>query len=277
MVLAGVLGTWIASAPTAQGQANPTPVFDDAEAQLRVRQAANAASAAARDVEALRKALEAERQRIVQTDGERDLNQVAIKGLEGELRLAEGKQRDRDAELKVAQEARTRGLSLDAERRRAEGAQEFRAPIASVPAPQPANTRFMRGPCGSIVDRSTHLDWYIGPDRNLGWLEASAWVASLQSCGGGWAMPRADQVAALFDPTKVAGTGFAYGGQYWPAKMDPVFSQIGGGAWVWLSGEVSRGEAPAYNMNQNLKVNYRADGAGFAGRAFAVRTSRAPR
>lgn len=283
LVLAGALGIWLASPPAAQAQTAPTRQFDDTEAQLRVRQAANAASVAAREVEALRKALETERQRVVQTDGERDLNQVAIKTLENDLRSAEARQRERDAELKIAQEARSRGLAVEAERRRADDVQKpqanpsspaFSAPIATAPAPQPPGKRFMRDACGRIVDRLTNLDWYVGPDRDLGWLDASAWVASLQGCGGGWAMPRADQVAALFDPTKTAGSGFSYGGQVWPAKMDPIFSQIGGGAWVWLSGEISRGQAPAYNMNQNLKVNYRADGVGFAGRAFAVRVSR---
>lgn len=96
--------------------------FDDAEAQLQVRQAATAASAAARRVDALRKDVETERQRIIQTDSERDLNQAALQGLERELKAAEARQRELDAALKTAQDARTRGLAL-------------RPPSPSAPAP----------------------------------------------------------------------------------------------------------------------------------------------
>ena len=89
-----------------------TADFDDAEAQLKVRQAASAASAGARRVDALRAELVSERQRVVQTDGEHDLNQIAVQTLEQELRTAEARQRELDAALKAAQDARTRGLSL---------------------------------------------------------------------------------------------------------------------------------------------------------------------
>ena len=89
-----------------------TADFDDAEAQLKVRQAASAASAGARRVDALRAELVSERQRVVQTDGERDLNQIAVQTLEQELRTAEARQRELDAALKAAQDARTRGLAL---------------------------------------------------------------------------------------------------------------------------------------------------------------------
>ena len=86
-----------------------TAPFDDAEAQLRIRQAATAASAAARESDTLRKALEAERGRVVQTDGERDLNQAAIRALEKDLQAAEAKQREQEATLK---RLRRRGNSV---------------------------------------------------------------------------------------------------------------------------------------------------------------------
>ena len=89
------------------------PTFDDAEAQLRIRQAASAASAAAVEVDELRKALETERKRVLQTNEERDLNRETIATLEKNLRAAEARQRERDAALREAQEARRRGLSAD--------------------------------------------------------------------------------------------------------------------------------------------------------------------
>ena len=90
--------------------------FDDAEAQLRVRQAANAAIASAREVDDLRKGLDVERKRAAQTSEERDLNRETIARLEGVLRDAEARQRDRETALKAAQDARARGLAAEAER-----------------------------------------------------------------------------------------------------------------------------------------------------------------
>ena len=123
----------LGSASPALAQGTDT-TFDDTEAQLRVRQAANAATAAAREIEALRRALETERARVVQTDGERDLNQTTIRTLERDLKSAEARQREHDASLKAAQEARNRGLAAETRRREAEAGRHQQ----SVPAPPPA-------------------------------------------------------------------------------------------------------------------------------------------
>ena len=106
--------------------------FDDADAQLRVRQAATAASEAARKVEAARKGLETERQRVVATDGERDLNRATINALEQELRSAETKQREQDAALRAAQDARTEGLAAEAQRQKVEDGQRPQADVSEL-------------------------------------------------------------------------------------------------------------------------------------------------
>lgn len=124
--------------PPAVAQTTAAP-FDDAEAQLRIRQAATAASAAAREADTLRKALEAERQRVVQTDGERDLNQSAIRALEKDLQAAEAKQREQEAALKAAQDARTQGLA-----RRPQGGS---VPVAATPRAPPQNYPELRRWC----------------------------------------------------------------------------------------------------------------------------------
>lgn len=116
LALGGVLFVWVSPDLAPQKQAGPSSAFDDTDAQLRVRQAASAVGAAAREVEALRKALSSEQSRVVQTDGERDLNQTAIKTLENQLRIAETARREKDAALKAAQDARAQGLSAEAER-----------------------------------------------------------------------------------------------------------------------------------------------------------------
>lgn len=118
-----------------------TAPFDDAEAQLRIRQAATAASAAARESDTLRKALEAERGRVVQTDGERDLNQAAIRALEKDLQAAEAKQREQEATLKAAQDARAQGLAL-----RPQGA-AISTPVATGPSAPPQNYPELRRWC----------------------------------------------------------------------------------------------------------------------------------
>ncbi|MCX7364620.1 MAG: peptidoglycan-binding domain-containing protein, partial [Alphaproteobacteria bacterium] len=81
-----------------------------------------------------------------QTDGERELNQAAVKALEQELRTAEDRQRELDAALADAQDARIRGAAAEAERRRREEGQRPppppppppSPPTASAPAPAPA-------------------------------------------------------------------------------------------------------------------------------------------
>ena len=127
--LLSVLLVCMACVSPARAQA----AYDDADAQLRVRQAATAAGEAARKVEAVRKALETEKQRVVATGSERDLNRTAIRTLEQELQAAEARQREQDAALRAAQDARARGLEQERQR------QPVQAPPApSTPPPAPA-------------------------------------------------------------------------------------------------------------------------------------------
>lgn len=143
-----------------------------------------------------------------------------------------------------------------------------------VVRPAPPTRRFSSNRCGGITDMATKLDWYVGPDRNFGWQEASMLAATLQNCGGGWELPTANQVSALFDAAKSAGAGYFTGGRYFPALIDPIFSGIGSGSWIWLRGNISGGRGPAYNLNQNIPVSLAADGTQAPTRVFAVRTSR---
>ena len=48
------------------------------------------------------------------------------------------------------------------------------------------NSRYIHTPCGSIIDRSTQLEWYIGPDINMSWADSSSWIRELSRCDGGW-------------------------------------------------------------------------------------------
>ncbi len=140
--LALVVGTGIAGpsaliATVARAQAPAAAPYDDAEAQLRVRQAGTAVTAATSDVEQLTVALQAERKRVVQTSDERDLNQATIGELEKKLTRAKAVLQEKQLALKAAQEARAKGLDADAQRQRALAP----APAApATPAPPPQRT-----------------------------------------------------------------------------------------------------------------------------------------
>ena len=115
LVIPSAIGVWPA-ARSVWAQTVASTAFDDAEAQLRVRQTAHAAAVASGEVDELRKALEVERTRVLLTDEERDLSHATIRTLEKNLRDAEARQGERDAALKEAQEARRIGLAAEAQR-----------------------------------------------------------------------------------------------------------------------------------------------------------------
>lgn len=128
---------WSLAAPLAWAQ-SAAAAFDDADAQLRLRQASTAAAEAAAAVDRLRQALASERGKVVASDAERDLNRDTIANLEKSLRAAESRQRDTEKALKEAQEARSRGLAGEAERRKLEAARPATPPPAApAPAPPP--------------------------------------------------------------------------------------------------------------------------------------------
>ena len=147
-------------------------------------------------------------------------------------------------------------------------------PIAPSPAtilPSPsASGRYKRTSCGSIVDGKTGLEWIVGPDADVTWTAAQFWARNLNACGKQWDLPTVGELRSLFAKEFVAGTGYFTSGRYWPAHIEPIFSAIGQGSWVWAQGELAGGNAPAYNFNQGLAV--RVSASYFYGtiRSFAV-------
>ena len=156
-----------------------------------------------------------------------------------------------------------------------------RTEIATLEAAQPkpetpspaAGMRYRETGCGSIIDTKTGLQWYLGPDANISWTEAVQWSRKLPNCGGGWTLPTLDQLKTLFDQTVTAGTGFYINGRYWPAHIDPIFSAIGRGSWVWADGPVDNSTAPAVNFNQGIGVRLSTTETRYTVRAFAVKAS----
>jgi clan AA aspartic protease (TIGR02281 family) len=139
------------------------------------------------------------------------------------------------------------------------------------PPQRPGHARYRATACRSIIDQSTRLEWYIGPDLNMTWAEANKWVKELGACGGSWTMPSMDQLRALFSPNQSAGTGYYTRGRYWPAHIDPIFSQIGAGSWVWAGGTPDSQGAPSFNFNQGIGVRVSPTAGDYTVRVFAVR------
>lgn len=106
-----VLSLWLCVVSQIGLAQGPAP-FDETEARVRMRQAANAASVAASEVERLRSALEQERKKVVQTSQERQINEETTKRLQLELRAAEDRLRAAEAEANAAKVALNRGLPL---------------------------------------------------------------------------------------------------------------------------------------------------------------------
>ena len=132
------------------------------------------------------------------------------------------------------------------------------------------STRYRATDCGSIADTKSGTEWYVGPDKDFAWGDANNWVHGLSACGKRWTMPSVDDVRSLYDKELKAGSGYYSGGRNWPAHIDPIFSAIGGGSWVWTRGSVVGGNAPAFNLNQNLPVQISAGNSAYPVRAFAV-------
>jgi clan AA aspartic protease (TIGR02281 family) len=131
--------------------------------------------------------------------------------------------------------------------------------------------RFQVTACNSILDTATHLEWYLGPDANITWPDADTWINGLRVCNKSWTMPSIDQLKTLFDRNAVAGIGYFTRGRYWPAHISPIFSGIGKGSWVWAQGSHHGDDAPAFNFNQNVKVEIPSTDFYGTVRVFAVR------
>jgi hypothetical protein len=58
---------------------------------------------------------------------------------------------------------------------------------------------------------------------------------------------------------------------YWPAHINPVFSGIGRGSWVWAEGLHDGYNAAAFNFNQDVKVEIPSTDFYGTVRVFAVR------
>lgn len=143
-------------------------------------------------------------------------------------------------------------------------------PVAVPRVGQRSSGRYARSGCGSIIDSGTGLEWIVGPDTQIDWPEAADWVQKLRACGKSWSMPSSEELRSLFDKQYSAGKGYLTRGRRWPAHIQPIFSGIGGGSWVWADRKSSSGKAAAVNFNQGIDVTIPQHGFDGTVRVFAV-------
>jgi len=86
---------------------------------------------------------------------------------------------------------------------------------------------------GIIYDEKTNMEWFAGPDKFITWDEAKAWVESLSVEGGGWRLPKKDELKSLYK----RGAG--------DRNMTPLFKHTG---WRLWSNE-AEGELGAWYFN----------------------------
>ena len=124
--------------------------------------------------------------------------------------------------------------------------------------------RFTKAPNSIITDHQTGLEWFVGPDRNMSWEEGEQWVASLTIGGGGWHMPKMDDLKHLYQD----GVG--------SLNMDSVFETTGG--YVWSGETLDSLSAFLLNFHNGifyygLDYNSHKLDSSFKTRVFAVRSN----
>lgn len=150
------------------------------------------------------------------------------------------------------------------------GVEKPRTDVASVPStpkkvdpgPRDANETGRDGVYiayanGVVRDTSTGLEWVAGPDRDMTWDEARSWVESLKIDGGGWRMPRLDELEGLHKP----GSG----------DRNMTLLLEFSGWYVWS--QETRGTSNAWSFRFSKGERYwdSRDGSSLT-RAFAVRS-----
>jgi hypothetical protein len=123
--------------------------------------------------------------------------------------------------------------------------------------PQTDKPRFVVSGEGVITDSAAGLEWFVGPDHDTTWDQASAWCAGLSAAGGRWRMPTRAELKTLY----IKGLG--------ENNKAPVFKTTG---WIVWSGE-QQGSSSAWDFyfgggREGWGLHNVTDGT----RAFAVRS-----
>ena len=110
---------------------------------------------------------------------------------------------------------------------------------------------------GIVKDTKTGLEWVAGPDKDMTWDEAKAWVESLNVGGGGWRMPTVKALEGLYEKGKG------------DRNMTPLLKATTW--WVW-SGEIKDSSAAwDFDFYYGKRSWYYRNNSYYY-RAFAVRS-----
>jgi len=112
---------------------------------------------------------------------------------------------------------------------------------------------------GIVYDEKSNLEWIVGPDKDMNWDEAKAWVESLSVEGGGWRMPTKEELKSLYK--KGAGS----------RNMTPLLKTTG---WRLWSGETEGSEAAWFFNFYDGDYTWGPRESYASPRVFAVRSRR---
>jgi hypothetical protein len=72
-------------------------------------------------------------------------------------------------------------------------------PVVAMSRTAPAGARFNKDAQGIITDRHTGLQWLMGPDKDINWLDAEIWLHELELAGGRWRFPLKEELMGLYE------------------------------------------------------------------------------
>jgi len=119
------------------------------------------------------------------------------------------------------------------------------------------DVRFVKYDNGIVYDTKTDLEWYVGPDTDMTWIEAKEWVNSLSLDGGGWRMPTYSELRPLYQDGRGIG------------NMSPLFETTG--RWVWADHGFQGTNKPGFSLDYGSE-SWENSSMSSTSRAFAVRS-----
>ena len=107
-----------------------------------------------------------------------------------------------------------------------------------------------------IKDLNTDFYWYIAPDKDFSFDEASKFSNNTNEGNLKWRIPTFNEIKSLYNPSYRAGDGFLLNNKRYPAKIHNVFNAIGSGSWFWVSDKDNNTEAYNINLHEGIKIAF---------------------
>ncbi len=112
---------------------------------------------------------------------------------------------------------------------------------------------------GIVFDAKTNLEWLVGPDEDTSWEDAKAWAEDLSIDGGGWRIPKIEELRGLYKKGK--GT----------RNMTPLLKTTG---WFVWSRDVEDAISETWGFNFHSDIGRQLNRNTSFTRVFAVRSRR---